>query len=468
MIGIVSIGAYVPRYRLSGKALAAVWGAGAAGERAVANYDEDSLTMAAEAALNALHGRDVRRIGACFFASTTPPYLEKSSATLLAAVADLGPETLTADFGGSLRCGTTALRLALDAVKAGTAAEALVAAADLRPVAPGTPEEIQLGDGAGALVVGSEGVIASFEGGHSVSREFTDVWRGPGDRYLTVLPDMTFVRAHGLDKHITEAVEGALRTTGRKREDIAKLVLYGPDARTHAALVKQLKFAESAMPKEPVIGKAGNTGSASCLLGLAAALPECRPGDQVLVVSYGSGAEALLFQCTDALARARIHRPVSAQLAQGAPLMHYGKFLSFRRHVETEVMRSFSSVPTMVREERQDLRLYGQKCADCGAVSYPRRHLCWQCSSQNLGEYRISRRGKIFTFAKDHLVPNPDPPTVMVSADLEGGGRFYAQLTDCDPAAVTFEQPVELCFRRIHEGEGIINYFWKFRPAGTD
>jgi 3-hydroxy-3-methylglutaryl CoA synthase len=468
MIGIVSIGGYVPRYRLSGKTLASVWGAGGAGERAVANYDEDSLTMAADAALNALHGRDVRRIGACFFASTTPPYLEKSSATLLAAVADLGPETLTADFGGSLRCGTTALRLALDAVKAGTAAEALVAAADVRPVAPGTAEEIQLGDGAGAVLVGSDGVIASFEGGCSVSREFTDVWRGPGDRYLTVLPDMTFVRAYGLDKHIAEAVEGALRVTGRKREDVAKLVLYGPDARTHAALARQLRLPERAMPKEPVIDRAGNTGSASCLLGLAAALEECRPGDQVLVVSYGSGAEALLFQCTDALARASIHHPVSAQLAQGKPLTHYGKFLAFRRHVETEVMRAFSSVPTMVREERQDLRLYGQKCADCGAVSYPRRHLCWQCSGKNLGEYRISRRGKIFTFAKDHLVPNPDPPTVMVSADLDGGGRFYGQLTDCDPATVTFEQPVELCFRRIHEGEGIINYFWKFRPAGSD
>ena len=119
MIGIVSAGGYVPRYRLSAKTLASVWGSGGSGERAVANYDEDSLTMAAEAALNALHGRDVSRIGACFFASTTPPYLEKSSATLLATVADLGPAVLTADFGGSLRCGTTALRLALDTVKAG-------------------------------------------------------------------------------------------------------------------------------------------------------------------------------------------------------------------------------------------------------------------------------------------------------------------------------------------------------------
>jgi len=466
MIGILSVGGYVPRYRLTGKALGAVWGgAGGGGERAVANYDEDSLTLAVEAALNALHGHDPHVIRACFFASTSAPYAEKSNAAILATVADMPAHALTADLGGSLRAGTTALRLAFDMVKAGSTGQALVAAADVRPVAPGTGEEIQIGDGAGAVLVGSGEVLATLEGAYTASHDFTDVWRLQGDRYLTVLPDMPFVRAYGLDRHIPEAVDGVLTASGRKRGDIAKVVCYAPDARTHAALVKQLKLPESAMPKESVIGRAGNTGSASCLLGLAAALEESKPGDQILVVSYGSGAEALLFQCTERLAKTALHRPVSAQLAAGVPLQHYGKLLNFRRHVETEVIRAFASVPTAVREEKQDLRLYGQKCGDCGAVSYPRRHLCWQCSSKKLADYRISRRGKVFTFTKDHLVPNPDPPTVMVSADLEGGGRFYGQLTDCDPATVGFEMPVELSFRRIHEGEGFISYFWKFRPA---
>src|SRR5881296_1627341 len=84
MIGILSGGGHVPRYRLSGKALGAVWGVGSGGERAVANYDEDSLTMSCEAALNALHGRDIKNIGACFLASTSAPYAEKSSAAILA------------------------------------------------------------------------------------------------------------------------------------------------------------------------------------------------------------------------------------------------------------------------------------------------------------------------------------------------------------------------------------------------
>ncbi len=174
-------------------------------------------------------------------------------------MADLSPEVLTADLDGSLRCGTTALRLALDTVKAGSAAQALVAAGDVRPAAPGTPEEAQLGDGAGAALVGGGEVIASFEGAYTASHDFTDAWRLQGDRYLTVLPDAAFVKAYGLDKHIAEAVEGVLKATGRKREDIAKVVLYAPDARTHATVLKRLKLPKSAMQKESVIGRAGMT-----------------------------------------------------------------------------------------------------------------------------------------------------------------------------------------------------------------
>ena len=462
-VGLIDIAGYVPRYRLSGKTVGQVWGAGGTGERAVANYDEDALTMACEAALHAIGARDVSRIGACFLASTSAPYVEKSSATLLATVADLRAEILTADLGSSLRCGTTALRLAMDAVRAGSVGEALVAAADLRPTVPGSEQEQQLGDGAGAALVGVRDVIATFVGAFSVNHEFTDVWRNQGERYVQSLPDATFVRSHGLDRHLAEAVEGVLSATGRKHADIRKLVLYAPDARTHAALAKGLKL-DGALPKDTVIGRAGNTGAATCVLGLAAALEESRPGEQILIVSYGNGAEALLFEATPALAAWQPTRPVSTQLAGGTPLAHYGKYLAFRRHVETETIRAFSSMPTMLREERQNFRLYGQKCEGCGAVSYPRRHLCWQCSSDRLTDHRISRRGRVFTFTKDHLVPNPDPPTVMVAADLEGGGRFYAQLTDCDPGAVTFEMPVELAFRRIHEGEDVVNYFWKFRP----
>lgn len=123
MIGIRGFGVHVPRYRLSAATLAAAWGGSGGGERAVANHDEDSLTMAVEASLAALAGRDGRTLGGVILASTTPPYAEKSSAAILATVADCGRDVFVADLGGSLRAGTTGLRLALDAVRAGSARE---------------------------------------------------------------------------------------------------------------------------------------------------------------------------------------------------------------------------------------------------------------------------------------------------------------------------------------------------------
>src|SRR2546422_11652619 len=155
MIGLVSVGAHIPRYRLTGALLASVWGGGAGGERAVANCAEDSLTMACEATLNALGSRDVSRTGACFLASTSLPYVEKSNATLLASVADLGRDVVTADLGGSLRSGTTALRLALAAVKAGSRAEALRAAPGPWGVSPRTRLGAPLGRGPGAWLSGA-------------------------------------------------------------------------------------------------------------------------------------------------------------------------------------------------------------------------------------------------------------------------------------------------------------------------
>ncbi len=465
MIGITAFGVHIPRYRLSGETLAGVWGGGGGGQRAVANHDEDSLTMAVEASLAALGERSGGVLGGVILATTTPPYAEKSSAAILAAVADCGPEVFVADLGGSLRAGTAGLRLGLDAVRAGSAREVLVAAADIRPAPPGGDLEPFLGDGAAAVLVGEgEGVLARFEGAYSLTREFSDVWR-KADARFPEQGDLTFVRAYGYEKLIPEAVEGLLRQTGLKRQDVAHVACYAPDARLAPGILRALRLPDTARTHASLLPAIGNTGTASPLLALAEALEEAQPGERVLVVGYGAGADALLFQATEAIERLDRGRGVLAQLRAGRPLVHYGKFLQFRRLVETETLRAFTGLPVLQREERQDLRLYGQKCAACGAVQYPRRHLCWHCSGKDLGEHRLSRRGRVFTFTRDHLVPSPDPPTVMVAADLEGGGRFYTQMTDCDPATVTFDLPVELTFRRLHEGGELVHYFWKFRPV---
>ena len=118
MVGIASYGAYIPKYRLGREVIAKAWGPRfLPGERAVANYDEDSITMATEAALNCLQGIDSKSVEGLIFASTTSPYLEKQASTLLATAADLPVEIFTADHLSSIRAGTAALKSAMDGCK---------------------------------------------------------------------------------------------------------------------------------------------------------------------------------------------------------------------------------------------------------------------------------------------------------------------------------------------------------------
>lgn len=463
-VGITGVGVHIPRYRLSAAVLGAVWGGAGSGTRAVANHDEDSLTMAVEAGLQAVGEAGGDGLDLVCLATTTAPYAEKSSAALLASVLDCGPAVSIADLGGGLRAGTTALRLALDAIRAGSAREALVAAADMRLAPPGSDVESAWGDGAAAVRVGQgPGVIARLLGAASHTHEFSDVWRLAEARFAEQ-GDPTFVRAYGYERLMAEAARRVLAATGIAPDGIARAAVYAPDSRLAAPILRSLGLGEGVLPRAPLLTQIGNTGVASPLLALAACLEEAAPGDRILVVGYGSGADALVFEATAAISGRDRSRGVAAQLAAGRALQHYGKLLRFRRLVDTEPARAFTGLPVMEREERQDLRLYGQRCAACGAIEYPRRRVCWRCSGKDLPEQRLSRRGHVFTFTKDHLVPSPDPPTVMVAADLEGGGRFYTQLTDGDPDAVTFDLPVELTFRRFHEGGGLANYFWKFRP----
>ena len=133
MVGITSYGAYIPKWRLSLEAFSR-----GKGEKAVAGRDEDSLTMGVAAALDCLNGMDRNSVDAVFFASTTSPFKEKSVSATIATVLDLRRDVLTADFANSLRAGTTALKVAIDMVKSGSARNVLVVAADCRLAAPGT------------------------------------------------------------------------------------------------------------------------------------------------------------------------------------------------------------------------------------------------------------------------------------------------------------------------------------------
>src|SRR5215510_13817672 len=155
MAGIVSYGTYVPTYRLPRDLIAKEWGtASLGGERAIANFDEDSLTLAINASIDALGNRDPQTLSGVFFASTTSPYREKQAAVTVATVLDASPEVRTMDFTDTLRAGTSALLTALDLVQSGKSI--LVCAGDSRMGEPDPQQEQNYGDAGGAIMVGTE------------------------------------------------------------------------------------------------------------------------------------------------------------------------------------------------------------------------------------------------------------------------------------------------------------------------
>jgi hydroxymethylglutaryl-CoA synthase len=190
MAGIVSYGAYIPYYRLSRAEIARAWGSSISpGEKAVANYDEDSLTMGVAAARDCLQGINLTTIDGLYFASTTAPYKEKQSATTIAAVLGLPPEAVTMDFSGSLRCGSNAMKAATDAVNSGTAQNILVCVAEARLGYTAGPNEMSFGDGAAAFLIGKNDIIAEISRFYSRYDEIQDVWRSDRNTFVRSAED---------------------------------------------------------------------------------------------------------------------------------------------------------------------------------------------------------------------------------------------------------------------------------------
>jgi 3-hydroxy-3-methylglutaryl CoA synthase/uncharacterized OB-fold protein len=466
MAGIISAGAYIPAYRLEGAAVREVWGAGnAKASRPIANFDEDAITMGVEALLSA-GGWDFSS-DALYFASTSAPYAEKSNAAVVAAATNQPESIFTADMGGSLRAGTSALRGALDAVKAGSAGTAAVVASDMRPARAGSPDELALCDGAAAVILGEgDEVAAEIEAIHSWTEDFIDRWRLPGEDRVSA-GDAKFIQDYGYVRQTAATVEGLLEKTGATREDVSRVLVYAPDARTHAAICRKLGFPAEAYPEAPLVGRLGDAGAAAPLLALVEALQSAEPGEHILITGHGSGGDAVLLRATDKITKLRGRRGIAFCAKRARPLPNYGMWLNSRRLVAADALNIFSSPSILWKESRQSMRLLAGKCRGCGGIQFPRQRVCTGCGSRDdWDEVRLGNRGKIYTFVHDHLPPSPEGYITMATVDLEDGGRLYGQVTDCDKDTVEIGMEVELTFRLLHKGAGYYNYYWKFRPAG--
>ena len=485
MIGITAYGAYIPRRRLQRKAVveANKWFAPglmgvAKGERAMANFDEDAVTLAVEAARDCLPAADPMKdralIDAITFASTSMPFSDRQNAGIVAAALQLPQSISSADVSSSQRAGTTALLLALDTVASGRAKSPLVVAGEKRKARAASPQELSIGDAAAALTLGKDNVIANFLGSHSETVDFVDHFRGEGEDFDYGWEER-WIRDEGYSKIVPAAVKALFEKTGVKAADIAHFILPCPFAKLDQTIAKQCGV-DPAKTRDNLASNVGDSGSAHALLMLVHALEQAKPGDKILVVQFGQGCDALLFEVTPAIADLTKRNGVTGSLARRKEETNYLKYLGFNGLIELEKgMRAEvdkrTALSVLYRKNDMLLGLVGGKCRVCGTAQFPKSRVCVNpnCKAvDSQDDYGFSEReGSVLSWSADFLTYSMDPPNHYGMITFAEGGRFMADITDVEQGQIDTGARVRMSFRVKDRDEkrGFVRYFWKAVPA---
>jgi uncharacterized OB-fold protein len=322
-----------------------------------------------------------------------------------------------------------------------------------------------LGDGAAAFLLSKEGP-ASIRGFQSVTSEVMGPWRSSGDRYVRAFEPKLDTQ-YGYMASMVAVAKALADKEGLDPKDVSKAVFSAGDPRAHGNLGRRLGL-EMSQVQDTGFLQLGNTGTPQVLITLAAALDAAKVGDKLLVANYGDGADAFLVELNDALPTVPGKKDSQTYLMSKRMLPNYNAYAAFRKLMDRDRFVPHSSPVIYWRDGKMALNLYGGRCRNCGTVQYPMPRVCVECRHKDeLDEVKLSRKGKVFTLTLDHLVGGEylNTPVPRVVIDLEGGGRIFLEMTDCDPKEASIDTPVELTFRRLHEGAGFHNYYWKCQPV---
>ena len=270
---------------------------------------------------------------------------------------------------------------------------------------------------------------------------------------------------------LKKAVEVLLKKHKSALKDFVKIAFYAPNEGFHRAMGKKLGLDSKKQVPDPLFDTVGNTGAAFAPMLLVGALEEANPGDKILLANYGDGADAQCFQCTENIKTLGSRGCLQKELDAKLMLENYGKYIKFKNLMEMEQTpeyRQRTSLPQLWRDRQWGYRFHGHQCKECGKIQFPMQKFCMYCRAEEalLEEIPLSdRKGTLLTFSLDERAPVLDPPNVLAAVSLEGGGRFFSQMTDRDPKSLEVGIPMDLTFRRIHDALGVHNYFWKCLPA---
>jgi len=476
MAGITAYGAYLPRMRLQKQVIADAnswFNPGlkglAKGEKAICNWDEDAITMAVEAYSDCLGRAPGQALGTLILASTSLPFSDRQNSVIVAEALNLETSGLrTMDITSSQRAGTSGLLAALDASVSGK--NTVLLASEHRQTKCASREEMLYGDGAVAVAVGSENIIAEFVASHSKAVDFVDHFRGEGKDYDYGWEER-WIRDEGYMKIIPATVTALLDETGVNASEIAHFILPTDMARVPAMVAKKLGFNTDAIA-DNLLQSVGSTGTAQALLLLAHRLENASAGDLVLLLGFGQGCDALLFRVTDKIGSTRPSRGVSGYLERRRVEENYNKYQSFNNLLIKEMGKRSEVtkqpyLSAMYRSRSLTNGFIGGKCSSCQTVQIPKHKYCVnpECGAYDTQEDHpmVGAKGTVQTWTADKLTFDYSPPAYFGLVTFAGGGRLMMDMSEVDPGTFDTGAEVSVHFRirQIDQEAGFRKYFWK-------
>jgi hydroxymethylglutaryl-CoA synthase len=469
--GLLATTRYVPRLRLERSDVLAQhrWMAPglrglAKGQRAMASWDEDSVTMALEAGRQLLHALAGITTTELTLASTTLPFADRLNAGIVASALGLAPQAVLRDVGSSSRAALTELAAAMRGPVGGAQ---MLLATERRIARPASAQEMIFGDGAAGALVGSGPVIASHVASRSAHADLVDHFRQSGE-YHDYGWEERWVRDEGYMKIAVGTLKDCLADAGVAASDIAHFVMPAPLAKINDAVAKRLGIAPAALTSAEH-DTVGDLGCAQPLAMLDIALRAAAPGALILVAAFGSGCDTLL------LRRTSLPCP-GAVPGAGRPETSYLKYLSFTSQIDLEwgmraEMDNKTALTAAWRDHDRASRFEGGRCAACGTVQFPRSRVCVNpgCNAQDR-QAPVSMAdvpARVLSHTSDFLAYTPNPPFQFGHIDFEGGGRVLMEFADTDVGELQVGLPLRMVYRikDIDKQRGFRRYFWKATPV---
>ena len=470
--GLLATARYVPRLRLERSEVAAQhrWMAPglkslAKGQRAIANWDEDAVTMAVEASRALLASAPATGATELTLASTTHPFADRLNAGIVAAASGLGDATMARDVASSARAALTEL---IDSLRRpGSDATRIVVASERRLAKPASAQELIFGDGAAAASVGTGRAIATYIASRSLQADLVDHFRQAGERYDYGWEER-WVRDEGYMKLAVDTIRECLKDAGVSAADVSHFALPAPLPRVNEAVAKRIGIAPGALVSTAA-DTVGDLGCAQPLAMLDIALRDAAPGALVMVVAFGSGCDVLLLRRTDLPCPGTAPEP-------GKSETNYLKYLSFTGQLDLAwgmraEMDNKTALTAAWRDHARTERFEGGCCSRCGAVQFPRSRLCVnpECRAQDTQKAvnLADKPARVLSHTTDFLGYTPDPPFQFGHIDFEGGGRVLMEFADTDRDELAVGLPLRMVYRvkEFDHNRGFRRYFWKATPT---